>query len=149
MTLQSPVKEKETFLSPVEFSESITQHRSFESSQNSKDHCVYEWNKGKGRQVQHYCNLPTCFHTPVMRCWGRCRSHNRNQHPHSVLGMIISQEGRVIPMCPDLQLLPMEAAIPGPGHAPRLQVWAHPSKRGRYVSFLAFIAVPAVITDDV
>lgn len=48
MILQSPVKEKEMFQSPVRFSESITQHRSFESHRKAKITVFMHGTKGKG-----------------------------------------------------------------------------------------------------
>lgn len=44
--------------------------------------------------------------------------------------LVFSGKRTVIQMCPDLQLLPMEAVIPGPWHAQGLQVQAHPCRRG-------------------
>lgn len=44
--------------------------------------------------------------------------------------LVLSGKRTVIRMCPDLQLLPMEAVIPGPWHAQGLQVQAHPCRRG-------------------
>ena len=88
---------KKMFLSPVGFSESTTQYRRFAISQISKAHCVSSvftyGTKGKGGRyntnvhVAIYQLVFHLFHTPVMRCWGRCWSHNSNQHQHVLFAL--------------------------------------------------------------